>query len=316
MISKNERIIGGIWGLLVGDAVGVPYEFHKAEELSKLDFVDIIPPNGFNRAHNTVKIGTWSDDGAQALCLLDSLNSKDKMDINDFADKLLKWYEEGLWAIDNYVFDVGVQTADALREYKRGISPLKSGMVRPDGKGNGALMRVLPLALWHRGADEELVKDAHIQSLVTHGNACNGVCCALYCLWARGVLNGLNIDDAYAYSVMRLRKIYGEDSEFRKELEFTVRPDSEAIGNGSGYVVDSLRSVRMVLKHDNFEDVINNSILLGDDTDTTAAIAGGIAGIKYGINAIPKRWMDKMKGKELVKPLIERLLENVVFSNK
>lgn len=311
MLSRNERILGGIWGLLVGDAVGVPYEFHKAEELSKLDFIDIIPPNGFNRTHNTVEIGTWSDDGAQALCLLDSLNSKGKMDINDFSEKLLKWYEEGLWAINNYVFDVGIQTADALRSYKRGISPLKSGMVRPEGKGNGALMRVLPLALWHKGTDEKLIEDAHTQSLVTHGNPCNGVCCALYCLWARKVLDGVNIDDAYVNSVKILREIYGEKSVFRNELEFTVRPDSKAIGSGSGYVVDSLRSVRMVLKHDNFEEVIKSAILLGDDTDTTAAIAGGIAGIRDGINAIPERWMGEMKGKELVKPLIGKMLENV-----
>lgn len=67
-----------------------------------------------------------------------------------------KWYEEGLWAVDNYVFDVGIQTAEALRAYKRGVSPLKAGMVRPQGKGNGALMRVLPLALWHKGTDEEI----------------------------------------------------------------------------------------------------------------------------------------------------------------
>lgn len=309
MLSRNERILGGIWGLLVGDAVGVPYEFHKAEELKKLEFIDIIPPKGFERAHNTVEIGTWSDDGAQALCLLDSLLSMGKMDINDFAEKLLKWYEDGLWAVDNYVFDVGMQTADAIRAYKKGISPLKSGMVRPDGKGNGALMRVLPLALWHRGTDEELIEAAHTQSLVTHGNPCNGVCCALYCLWARRVMDAMQIDEAYTSSLKVLRQIYGENSVFRKELEFTVRPDAEGIGHGSGYVVDSLRSVRMVLKHDNFEDVIKGAILLGDDTDTTAAIAGGIAGIKFGVKAIPERWMDKMKGKELVKPLIERLLE-------
>lgn len=309
MISKNERIIGGIWGLLVGDAVGVPYEFHKAEELSKLNSIDMIPPKGFRRAHYTVDIGTWSDDGAQALCLLDSLLSKGEMDINDFAVKLLKWYEEGLWAVDNYVFDVGIQTAEALRAYKGGVSPLKAGMVRPHGKGNGALMRVLPLALWHKGTDEELVRDAHIQSLVTHGNPCNGVCCALYCLWARRILNDVDIDEAYTGAVQVLRSIYDEDSEFTRQLEYVVKPEDEPIGNGSGYVVDSLKSVRMVLKHKTYEEVIKNAILLGDDTDTTAAIAGGLAGMRDGIQAIPQRWMDKLKGKDLVKPLIERLLE-------
>lgn len=309
MISRNERIIGGIWGLLVGDAVGVPYEFYKAEELSKLNYIDMVPPKGFRRTHSTVGIGTWSDDGAQALCLLDSLLSKGKMDIDDFAVRLLKWYEEGLWAVDNYVFDVGIQTAEALRAYKRGVSPLKAGMVRPQGKGNGALMRVLPLALWHKGKDEELIRDAHTQSLVTHGNSCNGVCCALYCLWARRILKGVDIEEAYVEAVQVLRSIYDEDSRFRKYLEEEIKPEDEPIGSGSGYVVDSLRSVRMVLKHKTYEEVIKHAILLGDDTDTTAAIAGGIAGIREGIKAIPQRWMEQMKGKELVEPLIKRLLE-------
>ena len=309
MISRNERIIGGIWGLLVGDAVGVPYEFHTAEELHRLDNIDIVPPKGFNRTHRTAEIGTWSDDGAQALCLLDSLLLKGEMDIEDFATRLLKWYEEGLWAIDNYVFDVGIQTSDALRAYKKGISPLKSGMVRPDGKGNGALMRVLPLALWHSGSDKELVEDAHLQTLVTHGNPCNGACCALYCLWARKVLNGEDINEAYTGAVKILRSIYDKNSEYSKQLEFVIRPDEEPIGNGSGYVVDSLRSVRMVLKNNSYEDVIKAAILMGDDTDTTAAIAGGIAGIRSGIKDIPEKWMSKMKGKELVEPLIIKLLD-------
>jgi ADP-ribosyl-[dinitrogen reductase] hydrolase len=313
MISRNERIMGGIWGLLVGDAVGVPYEFHKAEELSSLDYIDIIPPKGFYRSHGSVEIGTWSDDGAQALCLLDSLLSKGEMDIEDFAVKLLKWYEEGFWAIDNCVFDVGFQTSEALRAYKRGIAPLKSGMIRPEGKGNGALMRVLPLALWHKGTDKELVYDAHIQSLVTHGNPCNLVCCALYCLWARKLLNGLNINDAYTEAVKSLRSIYSDNSELSRVLENEIKPDDEPIGYGSGYVVDSLRSVRMLLKNTTYEEVIKSAILLGDDTDTTAAIAGGIAGIREGINGIPEKWINILRGKNLVEPLINKLLEVIIL---
>ncbi|ADL52692.1 ADP-ribosylation/Crystallin J1 [Clostridium cellulovorans 743B] len=312
MILRKERIIGGIWGLLVGDAVGVPYEFNNAEILRELLYIDIEPPRGFAKTYENVETGTWSDDGAQALCLLDSLLSKGKMDINDFAERLLNWYEKGLWAVDNRVFDIGIQTAEALRAYKRGVSPLNSGMIRPNGKGNGALMRVLPLAIWHKGTDEQLVEDAHLQTLVTHGNRCNGVCCALYCLWARRILNGLEIEEAYIDAVDVLRSIYEEGSEFRNELEYVIKPDEEPIGKGSGYVVDSLKSVRMVLKSKTYEEVIINAILLGDDTDTTACIAGGLAGLSYGIKAIPERWLNHMRGKELVDPLIKRLLESEI----
>jgi ADP-ribosylglycohydrolase len=176
MIDIRDRIAGGLWGLLIGDALGVPYEFNAPEYLPALDKIEFNPPAGFIRSHKRVLPGTWSDDGAQALCLLDSLLECGTLNINDFAERLLKWYENGLWAVDNDVFDVGNQTADAIAAYKHGADASKAGFVRPDGKGNGSLMRVLPLVLWHRGDDEELANYAHLQSVATHGHVCNQVC--------------------------------------------------------------------------------------------------------------------------------------------
>lgn len=75
MIDKN-KIKGGLYGLLVGDALGVPYEFHHSSQIPEYDLIEMEPPAGFLRAHSGVKPGTWSDDGAQALCLLDSLLEK------------------------------------------------------------------------------------------------------------------------------------------------------------------------------------------------------------------------------------------------
>lgn len=72
--------------------------------------------------------------------------------------------------------------------------------------GNGALMRVLPLAIWHQGTDEQLIQDAYAQSHITHAHLRSKVCCALYCLWARAILNGLNIDEAWSAAVTKLRE--------------------------------------------------------------------------------------------------------------
>ncbi|OPZ88624.1 MAG: ADP-ribosyl-(dinitrogen reductase) glycohydrolase [Firmicutes bacterium ADurb.Bin419] len=309
MLCIKDRILGGLWGLLIGDALGVPYEFNRPEDLPEPEQIEYQPPLNFMRSHSGVLPGTWSDDGAQALCLLDSLLSCGKMDINDFASRLLKWYDIGLWAVGNKVFDVGNQTARALIAYRNGKSPYESGNIIPEGKGNGSLMRVLPLALWHKGSDEELVNDAHLQSLVTHGHACNQVCCALYCLWARRLLEGHSINEAYNLAVLRLRQIYKEDSEFYHELEWSIRPDEPPVGKGGGFVVDSLRSVRMVLVSDNYEQVVKSAIALGDDTDTTAAIAGGLAGIYFGVDNIPERMYLGLRGKEMVYPLINKFLE-------
>ncbi|MDP4178543.1 MAG: ADP-ribosylglycohydrolase family protein [Bacillota bacterium] len=310
MISRKDKLLGGMWGLLVGDAAGVPYEFHSDDEIALLDYIDIIPPKNFERSHNSVKAGTWSDDGAQALCLLDSLIYCGKLELQDFAERLLKWYEEGYFAVDENVFDVGIQTAESLRAFRNGMSPEKSGMIRINGKGNGSLMRVLPLALWHKGSDEELVEDAHKQSLVTHGHTCNQVCCAIYCLLSRKILNGLDISEGYAEAVKSLRNIYSKYPKFEEELEWSIRPDENAVGHGDGYVVDCLRSAIMVLKeNDTYEKVIKAAISLGNDTDTTAAVAGGIAGIKYGVQSIPQKWMKIMRGKDLVEDVFEKLIK-------
>lgn len=308
LISLSDRISGGLFGLLIGDAFGVPYEFRVAQQIPPFEQIEMQPPLGYRRAHSSVPEGTWSDDGAQALCLLDSLLLRDELDVNDFAQRLVAWYEDGFWAIDNYVFDVGIQTSESLSAVSSGMPPEEAGFVRPNGKGNGALMRVLPLALWHRGTDAQLVEDAHRQSVVTHGHLTNQVVSALYCLWARELLQGREQADSYRIAVQSLRVIYGDASEYRKELESTVCPDDAPVTDGSGYVVSTFNCARLVLQEASYEKVVKRAIAFGEDTDTNAAVAGGLAGILFGRGGIPERWMNTLRGRDLVDPLLERLL--------
>ena len=105
-MEKRDRIAGGFYGLLIGDALGVPYEFYKADQLPAYEEIDMTPPAGFKKTYPQVDVGTWSDDGAQALCLLDSLLSRKGFSLDSFSDMLLAWYEDGAWAVGNKVFDV------------------------------------------------------------------------------------------------------------------------------------------------------------------------------------------------------------------
>lgn len=309
-MKDYNKVKGGLYGLLVGDALGVPYEFHQAVDIPPYDEIEMQPPEGFNRAHRGVPPATWSDDGAQALCLLDSLLEVGSFDLGDFSDKLLKWYDLGLWAVDGFVFDVGIQTSVALDAYREGFAPEKCGMLRPEGKGNGALMRVLPLVLWHEGSNEELVDFAHRQCLITHGNITNQVCCALYCLLGRALLNGSDIDDSLGYAVGELRRIYSDKPEYSQEFEFRLRPDEPGIwvGKGGGYVVDSLRSAVMIMKKaESYEQAVKTAVSLGDDTDTTACITGGLAGIRFGCDSIPERWTSALREREKADRLFDKL---------
>ncbi len=307
-ISKIERIKGGIVGLLVGDALGVPYEFHPREQIPPFDEIEFEPPTGFRRAHAGVPVGTYSDDGAQALCLLASLLECGKFDADDFAKKLVAWFREDYLAVDK-VFDVGIQTQRAILNLRKGFPPLTAGLSDERNNGNGSLMRVLPLAIWHQGTDLELIADAFDQSAVTHGHLRAKLCCALYCLWARRILE--EVENPWDNAVSRIRGIFVEGSIERNELDLEIRPDDLYEVQGSGYVLDSLFSAKWACGRLNFEETVKAAISLGNDTDTTACIAGGIAGLKFGIDGIPKRWRENLRGKEIYESLLEKLIERI-----
>jgi ADP-ribosylglycohydrolase len=306
MPTRAERITGGLIGLLVGDALGVPYEFSAPSALPPAELIEFTPPVGFARAHEGTPAGTWSDDGAQALCLLDSLLTCARFDAGDFGRRLMRWYDEGYLSVDGRVFDIGIQTGRALAGLRAGVSALEVGSSEEDALGNGSLMRVLPLALWHLGSDAELVADARAQSRVTHGHPRAQVCCALYCLWARRILEEAH--DPWAAAVASRRAIFPRGTRERAELEWSIRPDAPPEGDGSGYVVATLRSARWAQAAGSYEETVKATIGLGRDTDTTACVAGGIAGIRDGVAAIPLRWRAALRGMDLVQPLLGALL--------
>jgi ADP-ribosylglycohydrolase len=310
MPTREERIAGGVYGLLIGDALGVPYEFHPPARIPPREQIELEPPAGFHRAHAGVPPGTWSDDGAHALCLLASLLYRGELDPEDLGRRLWNWYELGYMAVDSEVFDVGIQTRAALTTFRAGTSALVSGPKGERDNGNGSLMRVLPLALWHTGTDEALVADAMKQSLVTHGHPRSQVCCALYCLWARRTLQGAA--DPWAEAVATFRRLYPHGSEASTELELHIRPDRKEPGRGTGYVVECLISARDCVRAEaTYEGVVKAAVALGEDTDTTAAVAGGIAGLRDGVEAIPPQWRAALRGKELVEPLLQELIRRL-----
>jgi len=128
-----ERLSGSIYGHLVGDALGVPYEFTPAERIGEVEW----------RGHGTYDqpAGTWSDDGALMLALLDSLLSVG-FDPVDQGRRALAWWNEGLYAPGGRVFDIGTTTSASLGRINSGMSAERAGGT--DTLGNGSLMRIVP----------------------------------------------------------------------------------------------------------------------------------------------------------------------------
>jgi ADP-ribosyl-[dinitrogen reductase] hydrolase len=310
---RPDAHVAGIVGLLVGDALGVPYEFHDPSEIPARHAIEMTPPDGCRRSHAGVPVGTWSDDGAQALVLLASLVECRRFSLIDLADRLLRWLDDGYMAVDGEIFDVGIQTANALTRLRDGVPPSESGGSSEWDNGNGSLMRTLPLALWHQGPDEALVRDAHLQSLPTHAHARSLVACAFYCLTARGYSR--SVADPWSWADQRLEEIYDAWPEQRErnrlltELDALRRFSKTDQPRGTGYVLDTIWSARRAMEEDSFENVARTAIMFGHDTDTTAAVACGLAGIKYGLADIPTRWLAQLRGFEIVEPLIAGLMQ-------
>jgi ADP-ribosylglycohydrolase len=305
-LSLRERLEGGLIGLLVGDALGVPYEFHGPSQIPPLDAIEMTPPKGYKRTYPQVPPGTWSDDGAQALCLLASLLDRGYFDAEDFGRRLVAWLDDGYLAVEGDVFDVGITSRQAIGRIGAGTPAAQAGESAEEANGNGSLMRVLPLVLWHKGSDLDLVRDALAQSRVTHAHARSQLACALYCLWARRLMEAT--PDPWNDALYALLNFTRQDPAARAELANHVAPPRTVKAAGTGYVVDCLHSARHALEQRTFEGVVKAAVALGNDTDTTACVAGGLAGVRDGVGAIPQRWREALRGKDLLVPLLDALL--------
>jgi ADP-ribosylglycohydrolase len=306
-LTTKDRIEGGLIGLLLADSIGVPYEFHTPESVAAAGEIGLHPPPHFDRAHPGTPAGTWSDDGATALCLLESLLECGRLDLEDLARRLLAWLDRGHLAVDNRVFDVGITTSRALSAFRAGTSAERCGPAHESANGNGSIMRVAPLALWHQGTDAELVEDAMRQSIVTHGHVRSQLCCALYVLWARRLLQ--ERPDPWADACASLRALLVSRPGHLRELEEKVLRFDEP--GGSGYVVDCLHSARVCLEQPTYKDVVTAAVRMGNDTDTTACVAGALAGIRHGLGGIPAAWRKGLRGEALNRPLLDRLVARV-----
>ena len=302
-VDISERLAGAVWGHLVGDAIGVPYEFQAPEQISTVDMTG-------GGSHGQPP-GTWSDDGALMLALLDSLLSVG-FDPEDQGRRAVAWAVSRAYTPDgDQLFDIGLTTRNSLRRFGEGTPAVESGGRGERDNGNGSLMRVLPVALFDAGADDlTLVARAHAASRLTHAHPRSQVTCATYVLAARQLLNGESRRAAAlqrAHDVLRVAYADADDgAPFLAELEAL---DGWRRRTGAGYVFDSFWSAwDAFASGDSYRSTMERAVRYGHDTDTTACIAGGLAGLYWGAGGIPAEWLDAMRGRDIVDPLVRRLI--------
>lgn len=295
----EKAILGGIYGAIIGDAVGVPYEFIPPNSIPDWDEIDIIPPAGFTRAWPQIKPGTYSDDGAQLLHVANNI-ANNKLTAHDLHDSLVSWYKTGEFAVDNRVFDIGGQTIAALSMSVEEV--VKSFGKNKHCNGNGSLMRTLPVSFIRNRHD--IIPLSIELSKATHPHPWSLVCCVVYNLIARDLVTGISLDDAIANS-------WHEAREYVPMELVDVVYDVEnyaAASVGSGFVVNSLWSaIDAVQQSSTYEEAVKNAIKFGNDTDTTACIAGGLAGIIYGFENLPTKWVVGLRNRSQINEVINLL---------
>jgi ADP-ribosylglycohydrolase len=295
---RAARLAGGVWGHLVGDAVGVPYEFREPVAVGSITF-------GATGTHGQPS-GTWSDDGSLMLALLDSL-LQGTFDPEDQGRRIVAWYRRKAYTPDgDGAFDVGNTTRAAITALERETPAERAGGTDEYSNGNGSLMRILPIALVYADRDDsELMDLAHRASAVTHRTERAMVACALYCLVAKRLLQGMDRAEALTESRNSLRDIYGRDRRLVDALDHLERHTDRG---GRGRVWDSFWSAWDAFAGaDSYEETIKRAIAYGHDTDTTAAIAGGLAGTYWTVDGISAQWLDGMRGRDVVEPLVDML---------
>ncbi len=300
--TRHSKIKGALYGLLVGDAMGHPYEFLPIHAIPPKEQINMLPTKGYDNAFDNLLPGTWSSDGAQSLALLDSLLACNALNLDDFARKLLAWLDQGSYTPDGKAINCGITTRQALKKLREGVPPNQAGCFEDHANGNGALMRTLPLALWHQGDDAELIRLAIRQSLPTHAHPLSGVVCALYCLVARRLLHGKDLDWEDMIFTLTPQLGITEQEQLPRIFDVAQRYHPQ----GTSFVVDCFWSAIYALQGNDFADVVRTAIAMGNDTDTTASVAGGLAGIRFGYEGIPVDWIKQLRGRTLIEQALQQ----------
>ncbi len=307
----RNYVLDGIMGLCVADALGVPVEFMERRSLKRNPVVNMREYGTYNQPK-----GTWSDDTSMTLCLLDSLSNG--LDYDNIMTKFLDWFKKGEYTPYGQAFDIGNGTRRALMRFEEGTPALECGGKSDHENGNGSLMRILPIVFYLRskyGRDftskDEAFQIIHNISALTHAHKRSKIACGIYISIASELFKEVDLKGAIESGIYKAMEYYRNQNEFAEELNHYRRIESKDFEKtnidkikSSGYVVHTIEAaIWCLLNTKNYKDCVLKAVNLGEDTDTVAAVAGGLAGLYYGYDEIPKEWVDVIVRKDYVEGL-------------
>jgi ADP-ribosylglycohydrolase len=293
--SLKKKLYAAYWGFIVGDALGVPYEFCSREMMESRPATDMV---GYGSHKQPA--GTWSDDSSMMLCVLE--NMKQNGSTRELSNLFLQWYQSGYHTPHGEVFDIGLTTRASMIRLSEGVSPFNSGSSDQWSAGNGSLMRCVPYAF-----AEDISRSIFnmiIHNKITHREALCHEACMFYLKMIRSLAEGAikeeSLAKAGAYLKYGWRIVDQEDyNESSEKFYRLLRPDFSMLSIGeiksSGYVLDTLEaSIWCFMNSSSYKDAVLKAVNLGGDTDTIGALTGSLAATYYGVEGIPETWKLKI----------------------
>lgn len=314
MKESNNSIKSALFGVAIGDALGVPVEFKSRETIRQKPVTDMIGYGTYN-----VPAGTFSDDSSLTFCLAEALTKE--FNLNNVGKNFVKWCYYNYWTARGSVFDIGIATRGAISRLKKGEQPDLAGGFEIDSNGNGSLMRILPLLFYitDRPISERYGIAKQVSS-ITHGHIRSVIACFYYLEFARQIILGIdkytiyeNLKTEVSDHLISISINPAEIELYHRLLREDIFNLSEDEISSSGYVLHTLEaSIWCLLTTNNYKEATLKAVNLGEDTDTTGAVTGGLAGLLYGYENIPASWIDQIARKEDIENLAERMHNKLI----
>lgn len=294
---RRDRARGALLGLAVGDAVGTTVEFRARGTFEPID--DMVGGGPFR-----LEPGQWTDDTSMALCLAESLVECGVHDPADQMRRYLRWWREGYFSANGRCFDIGGTTRLQLARFAETGEP-HDPYVDEEAAANGSLMRLAPVAIRWFHDPEAAVEQAAASSRPTHPARRPVDACRVLAAMTAALVRGEPADTVFAPEFW----IHGRLHEAVEAVaRGSWRGKEPPRIKGTGYCVAALEAALWaVAGATDFREAILRAANLGDDADTTAAIAGQLAGAMHGASGIPAAWLGKLVLRERIESLADAL---------
>ena len=327
--EQFKKVVGSLVGLAVGDALGASVEFRPYQYL-----VDHPVKDMQNGGTWGLQSGQWTDDTSMALCLASSLITQHGFNSYDQMVRYKWWYRKGFLSSTGECFDIGNTTRTALEEFCRRQNILKHhfGIMKEEDvdrltleqvrsvqnfseycgvsqkAGNGPLMRLAPVPLFYFRQPELAVRLAGESAGLTHGDQRAIDACRYFAALIVAAIQGRSKEELLNERFYENHSSWFGSERIHDEVLLVARGSYRKPGGykegirGKNYIINTLEAALWAFWSDEnrFEKGVLEAVNLGDDTDTTAAVYGQLAGAYYGISVIPRHWFQRLYANNLI----------------